>query len=504
MLSSEFAVLWRNRSKTLEALAELQRLADESRELESDSCTNIQRLWRGQRMRELVGTMRTACIKIESIFRGCLSRSVARCEADKREEYERSSGHHYFAMLCQRSFRGYYSRRYTHDFAARKAYIRSVVEKGEQLRQRLNEQYERQLVEEQLEAQRKRCDEFKKVTRNLHHLVSTQSIPGIYNSPYDPEPPTVMGIRLETHLTSGVKNLLRLKRIRLVPNLDGVRRIDVPYEPDRRSLQASSKYDEPERVARMENKLSRVGFVGTADFRCGQRLPIAPYQRGINYGCPYHDPWRNPYLKRGIPLSTKDLDTSSSLLGRRCEQKPYYTRVGGNKSCVHPNGLFDIILTAEKRGGVSPIYLRIKHIVIISCRSRAATLLSLTDTSPKRATLFHQRCESSHVRHRAINAAKTVTSLQFLRSIRPQNRRFRRCQIERCSHNSDVKTTRHRRTTCPLRLSARTRITICLRLDTPILAAPCLTRVTPYSLPREFKTRDRTSTERVPRSLISS
>lgn len=368
MMSTEFTVLWRNRSKTLEALAELQRLADESRELETNSGTNIQRLWRGQRMRAVVSRMRTACIQIESIFRGYLGRRVARCQADERDDYEGSAGLHFFAMLCQRSFRGYYSRRYTHDFAARKAYIQSVVEKGEQLRQQLNEQYERQLVEEQFKAERKRCDEFKKVTRNLHHLVSTHSIPGIYNSPYDPEPPTVMGIRLETHLTSGVKNLIRLKRIRLVPNLDGVKRVDVPYEPDRRSLQASSNYDEPERAARMENKLSRVGFVGTADFRCGQRLPLAAYQRGVNYGCPYHDPWRNPYLKRGIPLSAKDLDPSKSALGRRHEHKPYYTRVGGNKSCVHPNGLFDVILTAEKRGGVSPTCLRINHIVMTSYR----------------------------------------------------------------------------------------------------------------------------------------
>jgi hypothetical protein len=103
--------------------------------------------------------------------------------------------YHYHAMILQRTFRGFYSRRYYHDYSARKAYIQSVVEKGNKLRETLNANLEaqRQLEEQQhVEAQ---AAEFKKVTSNLHHLISTRSMPGIYNSPYVADnPPTAMGI----------------------------------------------------------------------------------------------------------------------------------------------------------------------------------------------------------------------------------------------------------------------------------------------------------------------
>lgn len=36
----------------------------------------------------------------------------------------------------------------------------------------------------------------------------------------------------------------------------------------------------------------------------------------------------------------------------KCPERPFYTSVGGNKSNVLPNGIFDVILEAEQTGGV--------------------------------------------------------------------------------------------------------------------------------------------------------
>jgi hypothetical protein len=95
-----------------------------------------------------------------------------------------SLGGQYHAVHAQRAFRGYYSRRYRHDYNARKAYILSVVEKGEQLRARLQEHLRAQRDGAARAMKGDAEQEFAEVTANLHHLVSTKNIPGVYNSPY--------------------------------------------------------------------------------------------------------------------------------------------------------------------------------------------------------------------------------------------------------------------------------------------------------------------------------
>ena len=50
---------------------------------------------------------------------------------------------HYQAHIIQKNFRGYYSRRYYHDFFARKAYINSIMNKSEALKQQLQEHREK-------------------------------------------------------------------------------------------------------------------------------------------------------------------------------------------------------------------------------------------------------------------------------------------------------------------------------------------------------------------------
>lgn len=50
------------------------------------------------------------------------------------------------------------------------------------------------------------------IARNLHHLVSTKSISGVFNSPYmrlSGRVPTIRGVEVEQHLTISAKDLLR-------------------------------------------------------------------------------------------------------------------------------------------------------------------------------------------------------------------------------------------------------------------------------------------------------
>ena len=70
---------------------------------------------------------------------------------------------------------------------------------------------------------------------------------------------------------------------------------------------------------------------------------------------PYVDPYCNPYLVRGVPESQEELE-NSKLLGKplfvRHLNVPYHTALGGNKSTVLPNDLFEVIAEAQETGGV--------------------------------------------------------------------------------------------------------------------------------------------------------
>lgn len=70
---------------------------------------------------------------------------------------------------------------------------------------------------------------------------------------------------------------------------------------------------------------------------------------------PYRDPGSNPFLVRGVPESQQELE-NSKILGKplfvRHLNVPYHTALGGNKSSVLPNDLFEVIAEAEETGGV--------------------------------------------------------------------------------------------------------------------------------------------------------
>lgn len=326
----DFTELWESRGSSLELLLELEKEADASRDSELSSCVSIQKIWRGHCVWARIAKHKVECGKIQRMLRGIRCRASVEKMVEQKGVMEADAVRAYFCVLLQKSFRGAYSRKYRHDFAARKAYLESVVARGEELRREGELRRAREKEEEEARAREEREREFAKLTKNRHHLVSTKAIPGVYDGH------TVKGVRVESYLCS-VKDLLERKRPRLRKNLDGVRKLPVPFDPDRRSIQASTPY---------ESSKTSSDRRGGADFRCGQRVHLAPYQRGVNGGSEFFDPWQNPLLKRGV-------DVSSSSTAKKHHYRVFCSSVGGNKSYVRPNGLFDEILRAEHHGGVT-------------------------------------------------------------------------------------------------------------------------------------------------------
>ncbi len=76
----------------------------------------------------------------------------------------------------------------------------------------------------------------------------------------------------------------------------------------------------------------------------------------LSVGNPFMDSWANPLLVKGVPRDQqqlKDCTLSHKALFVTTAEKPFVSRVGGNKSTTLANDLFDVIAEAEETGGAA-------------------------------------------------------------------------------------------------------------------------------------------------------
>ncbi|KAG1710008.1 hypothetical protein DVH05_017017 [Phytophthora capsici] len=332
---------WKNRGTTLQRLQQLLDDAEEQAEPERKAATNIQRLFRGQRVRAAVTSQTNAELVISRVYRGHLARR--RC---KRLRAEVEKAHHravlnFYAVVIQKLARGVQSRTNRIDFRKRKAYIGELAAKGDQMRRMLEENLRRQLELKQIDSEKAAREELVKITQDLHHLVSTRTIAGVYNSPMQLASATSFGVPVETHIKN---NSRRVVTSRLESSCPPSKL--TPYPPSNKAtLQATAPYDSVQQEARKETKYHKLRRLGTSDFAAVYnsehdvvRKRNAP---GINAGVEYLDDWKNPYKKRGVPRTKRDLHPKLSTLGRHPET-PFYLTHGGNKSKVLANDRFDV------------------------------------------------------------------------------------------------------------------------------------------------------------------
>lgn len=303
----------------MDELEELLRVAEENAETERLAAVTVQRLYRGATARSIISTQAAACRTIQRVYRGHRGRVRANEAREDRAALEESSVYHYYATIIQRVFKGYYSRRYFHDFFARKAYIESIKKKSEELRQQLDGHMEAQIEKEQDRAEEQAREEFKKVTQNLHHLLSTASTPGVYNPPYVPEDmiPTAFDVPVEEHLRRGVKDFLKTNGLRRVkPSTYAAR--------SRLSVQASSKYGVIEEEKRSTRHYSKLRHLSAEPFVAGSKPKPRPVPGGISLGVEYEEPWR-------LSRSVRELEHHPSQKAKRVDQKPFHTSVINNR-----------------------------------------------------------------------------------------------------------------------------------------------------------------------------
>ena len=101
-------------------------------------------MYRGHRQRSKLQRHIRAAVHIQRIRRGYLARRAVEEGLEAKRKAAEAAVLEYYVRLVQAAFRGFYSRKYTHDFYARKAYIATVQQRGEALRAEM-EEHHRQL-----------------------------------------------------------------------------------------------------------------------------------------------------------------------------------------------------------------------------------------------------------------------------------------------------------------------------------------------------------------------
>ena len=99
-----------------------------------------------------------------------------------------------------KAFRGFWSRNYTHCMRTRKEYLQNVGTIATRTTGYLKKYGDAQQGQHEKLEEQKRKDAFNDLAKDLHHLCSTQTIPGVYNPPYSEAVPTAFNVPIEQHL----------------------------------------------------------------------------------------------------------------------------------------------------------------------------------------------------------------------------------------------------------------------------------------------------------------
>ncbi|KAM8876829.1 LOW QUALITY PROTEIN: spermatogenesis-associated protein 17-like [Synchiropus picturatus] len=163
-------------------------LAEGNRARENRAATIIQSSFRGSRVRAYIRRLHQRAGVIQRAWRGFAAR--ARLRRALKEGYTRMKMETYqeMALRIQRRWRGFCVRKYVHNFYARKRFLQELPLLNQLRRSELQEgqRLQRRETEVLRKAEARRHQLYR--AHRLHHLLSTKQCPGVFNSPFRPEP----------------------------------------------------------------------------------------------------------------------------------------------------------------------------------------------------------------------------------------------------------------------------------------------------------------------------
>jgi len=160
-----------------------ERLAGITHIEETEAAILIQSWFRAECVRAYIRYLHQCAILIQRYYRGHLDRGIYRKRVQEKLKQLKEA---YYASLCtkiQSRWRGYYTRKYIFNYAARKIYLQALLVTNDHVRKQLKEVQNKAEEERKKEIAEKKEAELLYSTRKQHYLLSTEVSAGVYNSP---------------------------------------------------------------------------------------------------------------------------------------------------------------------------------------------------------------------------------------------------------------------------------------------------------------------------------
>ncbi|CAG2208284.1 unnamed protein product [Mytilus edulis] len=180
--------LLRQTDQIVEDSYERKNEAELQRQREYLSSVKIQANFRGSQVRSYFTHLNNCATVIQKSWRGYVGRQSFRVIVKNSVLIMKLNHFNAMATQVQKIWRGYYVRKYVYNYYSQKRYLEALIVKNAIVRSELEDYTEQQenLRRRQTEHEERKLNEF--LARKNHHLISTEVIPGIYNSPFNPYP----------------------------------------------------------------------------------------------------------------------------------------------------------------------------------------------------------------------------------------------------------------------------------------------------------------------------
>ena len=283
---SKYERLLKEQDQFLEEYFRLAKAQAETFDTELAACCLIQRVWRGTLARLRMFERSFAALNVQRIWRGFMGRLEYAQRLIVAQRKARLAYYDAKATSIQKIVRGFRSRKTKHDFYARAKFLESVTFQNATVRTQLEEHYERQVenvMTRQLEDAR---SDFARLISDKHHLVSTVSMPGVFNSPFPGMQPTVFGEYVDDHLRRTVESLgnRSLPKIRPSGHMTDPAKMSGKLNPG--SLQAASPYNAVDEYNRTDRRVSSAvrAKVSPYEFRPTRSGYAVPHPPSVHVG----------------------------------------------------------------------------------------------------------------------------------------------------------------------------------------------------------------------------
>jgi len=180
-------------------------LASNQRQAETAAVVRIQSTFRGSVVRVFYHQVKESTLTIQRLIRGKLGRIKTAAARLQRVRHQNLLFFHHCSTVIQKFFRGYRSRKDFHDYYARKEFLKKVGVRGERTNKFLQVNFEEKLQVSREQEEHDTRKEFDDLAGQLHHLVSTRTIPGVYNPPYSDVLPRAFDKPIEQHLRDALQ-----------------------------------------------------------------------------------------------------------------------------------------------------------------------------------------------------------------------------------------------------------------------------------------------------------